>query len=115
MLVRFRGDADDQPNELPLVPFHAVRHLDNRNTRLMNQLPVFLHAVRNGNAVAEVSVRLLFPAEHALDVARGDIAGLDQDAAGRADRFFFVFRADAKANTGRSELDHGAVKWSASR
>ena len=54
--------------------------------------------MRNRDAVAEVSVRLPFPAEHALDITGSDMSGINQDLAGGTNRFLLVRGAHAETN-----------------
>ena len=78
VLIRARRDADHKPHGLAGIPFNAVRHLHDRDAGAMDQLAVLLHAVRNRDPVAEIGVRLLLSAKHALDVSGRDVAGFDR-------------------------------------
>ena len=64
----------------------------------MDQLAVFLHPMRNGDAVAEVGVCLALAAEHALDISRRDMAGVNEHLAGSPDGFFLAPGAHAEAD-----------------
>src|SRR5438105_2150684 len=62
VLVALRRDTDDDAHDLPGVPFHALGELYDTDAGAMDEFAVLAHAVRDGDAVAEIGVRLLFAA-----------------------------------------------------
>ena len=98
--------ADDEVNPLPRIPLDARGELRDRDGGLSNQLAVLPEAVGDGDAVAEIGVRLKLAAEHALDVGGGDVAAFDEQTPGGANRLFFILGARAEPYVPRVELNH---------
>ena len=98
VLIRARRDTDNKSHGLARIPFNTIRHLDNRDTGAMDQLAVLRHAVWNRDTVAEIGIRLLLSAKHALDVSGRDVAGFDEDLSRCTDGLFLVPRSGVKSN-----------------
>ena len=85
VLIRLRGNGEDQMRGLPGVPFQPLGKLQHGNARLADQVTVFAHAVRDGDAVPEKRVGHGFAAQEAVDIGGVDAAGIGQQLAGGAD------------------------------
>ena len=107
MLVRFRGDSHNETRHFPRSPFDSLGQLDNGDACRTDQLPVLCHSVWDGNAVAQIGVRLPFTPDHALDVAGLDEARFHQHLTGSANGFVLVRGASTDPNVLRGELNHG--------
>ncbi|MNR14425.1 hypothetical protein D3C85_1309000 [compost metagenome] len=78
VLVGLRGDGDHQMHALARIPLHAIRHLQDGDAGFVDQVTVFDHAVRNGDAMTQKSIGNGFAAQQAVDVGSADAAGLGQ-------------------------------------
>ncbi len=87
-------------------PLHSFRQLDDGNARGSDQLAILGHAVRNGNAVAQIGVRLTFPPDHAFDIAGFDEARFDKDLTCGANGFVLTCGASTNPDVLRRELNH---------
>ncbi len=97
VLVGFGGDADHQIDPITRVPLHAVRHLQHRHARVLDQSAVLGHAVRDGDAVAEIGVGHLLAGQQAVHIAGLDEARVDEQLTDLADRLRLIARARAQA------------------
>ena len=98
VLVRACGDADHEVDGLTCIPRDASRYLHHGDARAADQLAVLRHAMRDGDAVAEIGVGLLLAAEHAVDVARCNVAVGRQQRPDLADGVFLVPGLGAEAD-----------------
>ena len=112
MLIRLGSDSDDDMRNLTRSPFDPFGQLDHRDASRADQLAVFGHTVRNGNAITEIGVRLTFTPDHALDVTGLDAARVYQHLAGSANGFVLVRGASTESNVLCGELNHGVEFFS---
>ena len=75
VLVRLRGNGEDERGALPRVPLHAAGHLQHGDAGALNQVPVGNLSVRNGHAAAQIGIGRLLARQQALHIGRGDAAG----------------------------------------
>ena len=91
---------------LARVPLDAVGHLQDGEAGGVDEVAVLEQAVGDGDAAAEVGVGDLLPTEHRVGVLGGDVAVLDQQPGGAADRVLLVGDRLAEADRGFRQGDH---------
>lgn len=96
--VGLGGDAHHQAGGLAGVPFHALGQLQHRDAVAAHQVPVFAHAVRNRQAVAQESIRQAFAPPHAGVVARRHASGCHQQLGGLGNGVVLVAGSGAQAH-----------------
>ena len=109
MLVGFGRDSHNDVRNLAWPPLDSLRKLNHGNSRCADQLAVLGHAVRNRDSVTEVGIGLPFATDHALDVARLDIARFYENLSGSSNGFVLVRGARTDPNVLRGELNHGRI------
>jgi hypothetical protein len=109
VFVRAGGDGHHQIHRFALMPLHAVGKLADRDTGPQDQVAIPGQSVRDGNPVAQIGVGHLFAQQHAVDVTRLHVAGIDQEVAGDADRLGLVLCPGVQENVPLGQLDHHCI------
>jgi hypothetical protein len=100
MLVGLGRDPHHQMHAVARIPLHAVRHLQHGHAGLLDHPAVLGHTVGDGDAVAEKGVGDAFTCQQAVDIARLDVARLDQDPADLTDGVGLVDCGGAETHRG---------------
>lgn len=99
VLVAGRRDAHHEADGLAaLAPGDALRELQHGDTGLADEVAGVGRAVRDGDAAAQVGVRLTFTGEHAAQVGGVDVPGAGQQRGDLFDGGLFAAGLRAEAD-----------------